>query len=315
MVYHITNMTRTHYEDDAYDENIIMFTLMNFNTEEKNIYQYVEEIVMHGSLENIRDLFVMAFQTRDIRGGKGKRRLFYSFMKALHSFHPNTTRRMLHLVPEYGCWRDMWELWKEIPSLSSDILRLVKQQYIEDLTNAAMGDVNDMSLLAKWLPREKSATYRGFARWIARTVYPNERSERQQLILYRKETSFMNSKLKTVEVDMCAGRWRKITPETVPSRCWKLNATAFLNETVYGEFRHPDRSDRMKCRRHFLNALEDSDQDQNDSPTTSTSRYDLFAILADERYDPVRDVWHRSMGIRDIRQPTEAEAMLVAMGY
>jgi|Laugresu1bdmlbsd_1035121.scaffolds.fasta_scaffold08568_2 hypothetical protein len=313
-------MTRTDDADDAddaYDEYIIMFTLMNYNTKEKNIYHYIEEIVMHGSLENIRDLFVMAFQTRDIRGGKGKRRLFYSFMKALHSFHPNTTRRMLHLVPEYGCWRDMWELWREIPALGKDILRLVKQQYIEDLTNAAMGDVNEMSLLAKWLPREKSATYRGFARWIARAVYPNERSERQQLILYRKETSFMNSKLKTVEVDMCAGRWRKITPETVPSRCWKLNERAFLNETTHGDLRHPDRSDRMKCRKHFLNAIQDSDQNvsQNDSPTASISRYDLLAILNDERYDPVRAVWRDSMGIRDIRQPTEAEAMLVAMGY
>jgi hypothetical protein len=161
-----------------------------------------------------------------------------------------------------------------------------------------MGDVNEMSLLAKWLPREKSATYRGFARWIARTVYPNERSERQQLILYRKETSFMNSKLKTVEVDMCAGRWRKITPESVPSRCWKLNERSFLNETTHGELRYPDRSDRMKCRTHFLNAIQDSDQNvsQNDRPKTSTSCYDLLAILNDERYDPVRAVWRDSMG-------------------
>jgi hypothetical protein len=307
-------MTRT---DDAYDENIAMFTLINYMTNDNNIYNYVEEIVMHGSLENIRDLFVMAFQTRDVRGGKGKRQFFYSFMKALHSFHPNTTRRMLHLVPEYGCWRDMWELWREIPALGRDILRLVKQQYIEDLTNAAMGDANEMSLLAKWLPREKSTTYRGFARWIARAVYPNERSERQQLILYRKETSFMNSKLKTVEVDMCAGRWRKIKPEAVPSHCWKLNERAFLNETSYGELRHPDCSDRMKCRAHFLDVIQDSDQNvsQNDNQTASTSRYDLLAILNDERYDPVRAVWRNSMGIHDIRQPTEAEAMLVAMGY
>jgi hypothetical protein len=104
----------------------------------------------------------------------------------------------------------------------------------------------------------------------------------------------MNSKIKTVEVDMCAGRWRKITPETVPSRCWKLNATAFLNETTYGELRYPDRSDRMKCRAHFLDTIQDSDQ--NDRPKPSTSCYDLLAILNDERYDPVRAVWRASMG-------------------
>ena len=291
-------MTRTHYEDDIHDASVALFKMMDNNTGYEDIHKCVEEIVNYGSLDDICDLFVMAFQTRDIRGGKGEKRLFYSFMKALHSFHPNTTRRMLRLIPEYGCWRDMWELWREIPVLSRDILRIVKQQYIEDLTNAAMGDVNEMSLLAKWLPREKSATYHGFARWIARTVYPNENSERQQLILYRKETSFMNSKLKTVEVDMCAGRWRKITPETVPSRCWKLHERAFLNETTYGELRYPDRSDRMKCRARFLYLVPDSDQNvsQYDSPKTATSYKGMCTILDDERYDPVRAVWHRSMG-------------------
>ena len=313
----ITNMTRTHYEDNAHDASVALFKMMDYNTEYEDIQKYVEEIVMRGSLDDIRDLFVMAFQTRDIRGGKGQKRLFYSFMKVLHSFHPNTTRRMLRLVPEYGCWRDMWELWIEIPVLGSDILRIVKAQYIEDLCHAAMGDAQDMSLLAKWLPREKSATYRGFARWIARSVYPNEHSERKQLILYRKETSFMNSKLKTVEVDMCAGRWRKIKPETVPSRCLKLHEAAFLNLTMYGKVRYPNRSDRMKCRAHFLYTAHDFNHNvtQNDSPKTATSYRDMCTILDDERYDPVRAVWRDSMGIRNIRQPTEEECMLVAMGY
>jgi len=292
-------MTRTHY---ARDTLVNLFSMLNCQLDETDIRRRVEEIVIHGSIEDIRDLFVMAFQARDIRGGKGERRLFYSFMKVLHTFHPNTTRRMLHLVPEYGCWRDMWELWREIPALGKDILRLVKQQYIDDLTNAAMGDVNDMSLLAKWLPREKSATYRGLARWIARAVYPNERSEREQLILYRKETSFMNSKLKTVEVDMCAGRWRKIKPATVPRRCLKLHEAAFLNLTIDGKVRYPDRSDRMKCREHFLYNVEDQDQDQdqdvpqNDSPKTTATCPGMYVILDDERYDPVRAVWRDSMG-------------------
>jgi hypothetical protein len=270
-------------------------------TKEEDVYRYVEEIVMRGSLDNICDLFVMAFQTRDIRGGKGQRKLFYSFMKALHSFHPNTTRRMLRLIPEYGCWRDMWELWLEVPVLSRDILKIVKAQFMEDLSNAALGNVNEMSLLAKWLPREKSATYRGFARWIAYELYPNERSECRQMIRYRKETSFMNSKLKTVEVDMCAGRWRKITPAAVPSRCWKRNEKAFLNETVSGadaSLRYPDHSDRMKCRTHFLDFLEDweSTSYKKNDAWTAVTYHGMRAALDDARYDPVRAVWRHSMG-------------------
>lgn len=251
------NGANVYTEKGVGDARVTLFTMLNRDLEEEYIQKYVEEIVMRGSLKETCDLFVMAFQTRDIRGGKGEKKLFYSFMKALYSFHPNTTRRMLRLVPEYGCWRDMWELWNEIPELSDDILRIVKSQFMMDLTNASLGNVEDMSLLAKWLPREKSATYRGLARWIAYTLYPNERSECRQMIRYRKETSFMNSKLKTVEVHMCAGKWRKIKPEAVPGRCLKLHNNAFLNEGKNGVLRHPDRSDRMKCRDHFLEFVQD----------------------------------------------------------
>jgi hypothetical protein len=280
------------------DARVTLFGMMNPQTGEEDIQKYVEEVVHRGQLDEIGDLFVMAFQTRDIRGGKGEKRLFYLFMKALHSFHPNTTRRMLHLIPEYGCWRDMWELWIEIPVLGKDILRLVKAQFMEDLSNAALGNVNEMSLLAKWLPREKSATYRGFARWIANTLYPNERSECRQMIRYRKETSFMNSKLRTIEVDMCAGRWRKIKPEMVPSRCWKLHQLAFLNETTYGELRHPDDSDRMRCRAHFLDFLQGWEQNvqQKSDMNVSITYHDMRIVLDDARYDPVRTVWRCSMG-------------------
>ena len=279
-----------------------LFTMLNRDVDDSYIRKCVKEIVYRNELDKTCDLFVMAFQTRDVRGGKGERRLFYSFMKALHSFHPNTVCRMLPLVPEYGCWRDMWELWMEIPELGIDILDIVKKQFIEDLSKAALGEVNDMSLLAKWLPREKSASYRRLARRIAYELYPNERSECGQMIRYRKETSFMNSKLKTVEVDMCAGRWRKIKPEMVSGRCLKLYHNAFLNENYTNKLRYPDRSDRMKCRKHFLEFIhETSSVEKNASQTSGvkiTPNYQTMrAILDDERYRPVRAVWQRSMGL------------------
>ena len=238
------------------DARVTLFTMLNRDLEESYIRKYVSEVIRRDSWEETRDLFVMAFQTRDIRGGKGEKKLFYQFLKALHHYHPNTTRRMLKLVPEYGCWRDMWEIWSLIPELRGDLMDQVVWQFMEDLSHAASGNVHSMSLLAKWLPREKSATYRGLAYWIATALYPKTWSDRKKMISYRKETSFMNSALKTVEIDMCGGTWRKISFESVPGRCLKLHDNAFLN-VKSGELRYPNRRDRMACREKFLAFMED----------------------------------------------------------
>jgi hypothetical protein len=244
---------------------------------EQLIHAFVEEIVMHQQMDDIRELFVQAFQMRDVRGGKGERKLFYVFMTALYRFHPNTVRRMLPLVPEYGCWRDMWELWAVLPELKADILALVRTTYMADLVKASTGQSDSMSLLAKWLPREKSATYSGLAYWIAAALYPNERSDRKKIIRYRKETSFMNAALKTVEINMCGNSWRTIAFETVPKRSMALYRKAFLNERG-PHIRYPGRMDRMICR-------------ENVQAFTSTTAYSS----TDTRYDPVRAVWERSM--------------------
>jgi len=251
------NGAEVYTETGVGDERVTLFTMLNRGLEESYIRNAVGSIAALNREDQVRDLFVMAFQTRDIRGGKGEKKLFYQFFHLLYRFWPYIAAKIVALVPEYGCWRDMWELWGSIPELKDTILTIVKKQFMDDLTAAARGDTHNMSLLAKWLPREKSATYRGLAAPIANALYPNELSERRQLIRYRKETSFMNSALKTVEIDMCGGRWRKINPEAVPGRNLKLHDKAFLNETKSGDLRWPDSSDRMKCRKHFQKFVED----------------------------------------------------------
>ena len=77
------------------DARVTLFTMLNRDLEESYIKKYVAEVIRRDSWEETRDLFVMAFQTRDIRGGKGEKKLFYQFLKALYHYHPNTTRRML----------------------------------------------------------------------------------------------------------------------------------------------------------------------------------------------------------------------------
>ena len=60
--------------------------------------------------EVMADLFVLAFQTRDCRGGKGERALFYKLFLALYKDFPETCQRALPLISEYGSFRDHFQL-------------------------------------------------------------------------------------------------------------------------------------------------------------------------------------------------------------
>jgi len=253
------NGTEVYTEAGVGNRLLPLFTMLNRGLEESYIQKAVELIADCNQEEEIRDLFVMAFQTRDVRGGKGERDLFYQFFAALHPFWPHMTEKMLKLVPEYGCWRDMWSIWATVPPLGPAILRIVQAQFMEDLVKASIGVRGEtgISLLVKWLPREKSKTYPGLAYQIAAGLYPHEASDRRRIMRYRKECSFINSVLKTVEVDMCGGTWANILPHAVPGRNLKLHDKAFLNEKKDGELRKPDDEDRMECRENFQEFAKD----------------------------------------------------------
>jgi hypothetical protein len=247
-------------EEGVGDYRVSLFTMLNRGLEARYIQEYITKIFGRKINDEMRDAFVMAFQTRDVRGGKGERRLFQNFISTLYDQDKEVVQKMLKLVPEYGCWRDMWEIIKAIPELETDILNIVKEQFVEDLVKCHSGQQSKMSLLSKWLPRENSGTYPGLARKISAFTHVFEDSERKRLVKYRKDTSMMNRALKTVEINMCGKSWRDIKPEAVPGRCLKIHNKAFLNEPVKlhtgKSLRFPENEDRMECRKHFQEFVE-----------------------------------------------------------
>ena len=186
-------------------------------------------------------------------------------MKSLYRVDREVCEAMLELIPEYGCWRDMWEIIRLIPELEEAVFKIVKVTFLSDITSCLTSQESSMSLLAKWLPREGSGTFKGLARKLANYIYKSETSERKRLVRYRKDTSMMNKVLKTVEINMCGQNWRDIKPDTVPGRCLKLHTKAFLNEPPKAsrknldssKLRYPVSEDRMECRQHFLEFIED----------------------------------------------------------
>ncbi len=255
---------------DVYTENgvgdlrVTLFTMLNRGLSGSYIEENVNNIFNEENVDKIKDLFVMAFQTRDVRGGKGERALFYTFITSLYNKRPDVVKKLLTLVPEYGCWRDMWELYNRSKDddMKNAILDVAKSVFFADLVKNGSGDVNNLSLIAKWLPREKSGTYPGFARKVCNHFYNDVSSARKRIIQYRKDISTLNKALKTVEINMCGKEWATIKPDAVPGRCLKIHNKAFLNEVVTRKpwkntnIRFPNSEDRNECRKHFLEFID-----------------------------------------------------------
>jgi hypothetical protein len=218
------------------------------------------------------DLIVIAFQTRDCRGGKGEKALFVDMFLELACRFPATMQALLALVPQYGCWRDLFciakragELVALVP-LSQAALVVAADQLRVDAAALAAAEATgekprNISLAAKWAPREACKSFPGQAKRLAKLLFPEMADSRAQ---YRKLLAGLNRGLSTVEVLMCAQQWDAIEPTAVPSCCLMKARKALLNERVKGPVtpehaetgnRHPDDGARVGCRKRVRAAL------------------------------------------------------------
>jgi hypothetical protein len=176
------------------------------------------------------DAFVLAFHTRNVRGGKGERDLFDNMIAGLHEELPELTRDLLDLVPEYGSWRDVFALLDlatsgdGTPALADRLMDIAVAQLAADTAALAAGE-SSISLCAKWAPREGN----DLAVKLARRIFSNHTVHSARMAAYRRYVSSLNRHLKTVETFMCADRWDEIKPAAVPGRAGKIYKRAFLN--------------------------------------------------------------------------------------
>lgn len=160
------------------------------------------------------------FYARDAREGIGERRLFRLCLKYLAEVHPDICEAVIHLVPEYGRWDDLWCLLDT--SLDFKVGYLILKQLQEDSTN--MADGKPISLLGKWLPsiNTSSAESRRLARKIIKLIgFPREE-------IYRKMLSDLRKYSNVVEVKMSNREWSSIVYSAVPSRANLIYNNAFL---------------------------------------------------------------------------------------
>jgi hypothetical protein len=251
------------------DERVALSALLTRGVSSQTIKPLINAIIAKNDCSQLEDLFVLAFQTRDVRGGKGEREAFRLFYDALLA-NPKTCKiamDLLDLVPEYGSWRDLFieAVVPSLPYLSESemrerIVEIVKAQWLKDQVSALQE--KPISLMAKWMPRENRNKY--LAGVLAGRLFPDLTGPTQyssQMRLYRKAVASLNRRIETTEIAMSGGNWEAIEPSKVAGRCLQKHMKAFLNEIgttrkgqqpPYGHpLRHPEDPDRMACRQHF----------------------------------------------------------------
>lgn len=240
---------------------------------------------VRGDTESVKNLFVMAFQTRWCRGGKAEKKLFYTLLRLLYARFPVVVRGLVHLIPEYGYWKDLLLLLAECQRaqtragvnaggdtrghgsvdyspLHADVWTLFAQQLKTDAAELARAGAEHrlpkLSLCAKYAPSERGTYSKTLQadRKICELLFRDEPdcngSRNHVGAKYRRMLSRLRKQLTVTETFMCTQRWHEIDFERVPSLCMNRQKHAFLNEDCHGKTAHPKDILRVLCRQNLI---------------------------------------------------------------
>ncbi len=249
--------------DSTSNDNIDLFFKLVRNLPENSLNSLMNKILKSGSREDIIDLFVLAFQTRNCRGGKGEKKLFYDMILILYNTYPEVVCNLIEHIPFYGYYKDYLLLCELIVDDSRyDLL-------FDTIISAYAEQLKTDKFSVKFAPRynkhfAKNNNTRIF-RALVNKLFPKTHNSFEK---YRKMVSEGNKKINTTEILMCDKRYSEIDFSHVSSVCLNKFRKAFLNESIkeplsYYEQetgnRYPDDNDRVLCRQHLLAKTQSND--------------------------------------------------------
>ena len=219
-------------------------------------------------------MYKMIGFTRDIIDGKGEYTLTYMMIYEWYKFYPDLSKLALKLCVisetehQYGSWKDIKYLCNYCKSKTHQIDHdLIKYAIL--LTNDQLKvDIQSStpSLLAKWIPREKSNKFGWLFQELAVDYFKQymlsvKKAEKVKYAMkkcfteYRSICSELNRKLDTVQIKQCSQKWCDIDPIKQTSITMHKQKSAFLNKNKKGMQRSTD-PDRTECAGHFKEYIE-----------------------------------------------------------
>jgi Mg-chelatase subunit ChlD len=223
----------------------------------------------------------MIGHTRDIIDGKGEYTLSYMMIYTWYEFYPELATFALKClvdlgdktVHQYGSWKDIKYFCEYCKSKGGNAdhplikyaVKLTNEQLSKDFTSL-ISNSNDITLTAKWAPREKSSF--GWLYTVLATDYyshflttaqSDDKMKRAVLKCkteYRKLLSTLNKKIDTLQIKQCGQEWSAIDFKKVTSISLTKQKQAFLNVKKDRTVRYPDNQDRIECSEHFKSHIQ-----------------------------------------------------------
>jgi hypothetical protein len=208
--------------------------------------EFQEQIVM---------LYKLVGYTRDIIDGKGEYMLAYMQILVWYGFYPRLAEFLLKtfvIMPKsenhpYGSWKDMKYFCNYCKQETGDVnhpliqyaIELTNQQLVQDAENID----EKISLVAKWIPREKQPKFSWLFKKMAHLYFKEylttlkdtddtgqkKRAKNKCEMEYRKLISSLNKKLDTTQIKQCENKWSQIEPSNITSQTLFKQRKAFLN--------------------------------------------------------------------------------------
>ena len=134
------------------------------------------------------------FFARDVRGGLGERKVFRIILNWLACNSPETVRKNLTYIAEYGRFDDLLSLLGT--PVEKDALYFIKSQLEADMS--ALENGGEVSLLAKWLPSVNASNKNTvlMAKKIARYMDMDDATYRKTLVRLRAHIKIIENNLR-----------------------------------------------------------------------------------------------------------------------
>ena len=250
--------------------------------------------------ENLQDTFLLVFNLRDCRGGKGERSLGRKAFVWLFINYPKEFYKVVHLLPEYGRWDDLFVLWcrildlklsspehiaknyaskkhsedvlSEIRDLQINLIKMFGNQLIQDRENMLQNQ--PISLCAKWAPSEKGSLNKKYdiLSIICRVMKWSPQEYRKLYI------SPLRNYLQIVESLMCASKWDNIKFQSVPSNAMFKLRDAFNKHS-------PDNFNEWKLKLASGNTKINSKLLMPHEIIASLKKYEMCDVIIEQQWE------------------------------
>lgn len=202
------------------------------------------------------------FYLRDVRHGKGERKVFQECMKHLcdvfapelitaykeskiNKEYVDNFKQLIIEIPEYGSWKDVFVLYGTISNkeIKDFIENFIFAQIENDLKNALINNPH-ISLCAKWFPLPNNTINpekRKVAKVLAKKLFNSEKICRQTI-------SYLRKYLNVCEQKISAKNWNDINYSAVPAKAALKYRNAFMKNDYerYAQYLNDVRSGKTK---------------------------------------------------------------------